>query len=257
MRISKNIQSYQRVNDVTTLDVLGDQWTKIWVHSFELEEYRAKFGEKVHELPDSLRGNLPKVKNFILECELQINDAVLICDDDISSIGCFERMERFILSPKDIDFMLLKYSVLASEWGVKMWGIQVNPDRQCYREYTPFSTQSYISSSFCITLKGSLPRYDPRFPLKEDYDMTLQQLNIHRKVLRVNKFHYEKKSVTLEGGCSVYRNVDFEVEQLHALQRKWGKNIVKFDFNDRSHGTDRQRRNLDINPVIMSPIKGV
>jgi hypothetical protein len=71
-------------------------------------------------------------------------------------------------------------------------------------------------------LKGNKCRYDENLPLKEDYDMTLQQLNLERVVLRVNAYHYICKQSENVGGCAAYRNRDREEAQLKALQAKWG-----------------------------------
>jgi hypothetical protein len=146
---------------------------------------------------------------------------------------------------------------LAIDWDIKFWGIQVNPDKQCYREYTPFSLTSYVASPFGVHLGHSI-RYDERLSLKEDYDFTLQFLNQYRKILRVNKYFYKVKQMEQEGGCAVYRNVGEEKRQLELLQKKWGKKIVKFDTlgNSRSHSSNKIRR-FDVNPVIIVPIKGI
>ncbi|WP_143435191.1 MULTISPECIES: hypothetical protein [Lactobacillus] len=100
-------------------------------------------------------------------------------------------------------------------------------------------------------------RYDERLPLKEDYDMTLQQLNKYRKVLRVNKFFYRVKQAENVGGCASYRNFEFEKEQLNALVNKWGSKIVRMDNADRSHNLKKEKKKIDFNPIIKPPIKGV
>jgi hypothetical protein len=94
-------------------------------------------------------------------------------------------------------------------------------------------------------------------PLKEDYDMTIQQLNKYRKVLRVNKFFYDVKQSEQAGGCADYRNMDKEKEQLRLLQKKWGSDIVRSDNNDRSHNLKKKKRQIDYNPIIKVPIKGI
>lgn len=95
--------------------------------------------------------------------------------------------------------------------------------------------------------------------LKEDYDMTLQQLRRHRIALRLNKYFYRVKQSEQVGGCATYRNLDKEREQLETLRCKWGARIVRFDFSDRSHKGVKSRNAvfIDYNPVIKSPIRGV
>jgi hypothetical protein len=255
MKISINIQSYKRAGDVLTLGL--DLKSNLWVHEFEADEYKKLYGDIVKILPDSLRGNLPKVKNYILEAEKE-NDAILFLDDDILKVGYFENKIIHYIKGNQLTAFIEKYSLLCKEWGFYLWGINVNPDKQNYCEYTPFSTLSYISSSFACFLKGNKLRYDERFPLKEDYDMTIQQCNKYRGLLRVNKAFYIKKSAENIGGCATYRNLDREREQFDLLQKKWGSRIVKKERlgNSRSHSTDKVRK-IDINPIIHSPIRGV
>ena len=91
--------------------------------------------------------------------------------------------------------------------------------------------------------------------MKEDYDMTLQQLNKERVVLRVNSYHYCCKQSTNVGGCASYRNREHEHEQLMMLQKKWGSGIVKVD--DTNKGRSEKRKLADYNPIIHVPIGGV
>ena len=105
-------------------------------------------------------------------------------------------------------------------------------------------------------LKGNPLRYDERLPLKEDYDMTLQNCNKYRGCLRVNKYHYDCKQSKQAGGCASYRNYDREIQQLKALQAKWGDDIVKID-TVLNHNAKKVKKNIDYNPVIHIPIAGV
>lgn len=256
MKISINVPSYKRADKLDTLKLLPN--ANYWVHEFEKEEYSKLGIDNLFIIPDKLKGNIAKVRNFILDSTDLGYDVIVQIDDDFKHIGYWEDKKAIRLTQeKEIIDMIEKYSGLADKWGVKLWGVNVNPDKQNYREYTPFYTLRYISASFSCFLKGNELRYDERFSLKEDYDMTLQQLNKYRQVLRINKYFYVKKSVEQIGGCSMYRNIDREKNQILLLQQKWGRDIVKFDINDRSHSTDKVSKIIDINPIIKSPIKGV
>lgn len=249
--IHVHIQSYKRSNDVKSLDLYADAF--IWVHEFEAEEYKKNY-KNVKVLSDDLRGNLPKVKNFILDA--YPNDINVFLDDDMSALCFWENgTEKPI---EDLTVFVEHYSEICEGLGFAMWGVNVNPDKQNYREYTPFATTCYVSSSFAVFLPTNKLRYDEKLPLKEDYDMTIQQCNTYRGLLRVNKAFYKKKSAENVGGCATYRNVDFEKEQLLDLQKKWGSRIVKMDSltTSRSHSSNK-KRNFDINPIVKIPIAGV
>lgn len=257
MRISINIPTYKRAKMCDTFKILPK--ATYWVHEFEVEEYEKSNPKmKIGVLPDKIKGNIARVRNYIIEETLPGNSGTILIDDDVKRIGYHEDTERYYLEPEEIPEMIDNYSELCKEWGLYMWGIQVNPDPQCYREYTPFSTLSYISGSFCCFLQGFEPRHDERFSLKEDYDISLQAINQYRGILRVNKYFYEKKGAEQIGGCAQYRNIDKEVGQIKALQAKWGKSIVKMDAGkSRSHSTKKEKAKADINPIIKVPIKGV
>lgn len=259
MNVAIVIQSYRRAGAVDTLKIVPD--ATIFVHNFEIDEYRRAHPEAtILGLPDETRGNLPRVKNWILDdvFKNQSADACLFLDDDMNHIAYWEQEKRIRLDGDALRRFIVKHTVLCAEWGFKLWGVNVNNDKQCYREYSPFSTLSYVSSSFACFLRGNELRYDERFPLKEDYDMTIQQCLRYRGLLRVNRAYYYKKSMENVGGCGMYRNVEREKEQLALLQRKWGAEIVRADSLDhsRNHLTNKKRA-FDINPVIRIPIAGI
>lgn len=255
MRISVNIPTYKRSTILDTFKLLPK--ANYWVHDFEVEDYkRENPGIKIKALSDDDKGNIATVRNRILLSENK-HDVTVQIDDDVSHLIFYEGRTLYKLETEsDVMFFIRKGSLLAREWEVKLWGINVAPDKQNYREYTPFSLLSYVSGSFSCFMKGNDLFYDERFSLKEDYDMTIQQINKYRRVLRFNKFSYVKKGAEQVGGCATYRNVKKEMMQLKMLEKKWGSDIVKMDQSDRSHSTNK-KHTFDINPIVSVPISGV
>ena len=247
--------SYLRSSHVETLDYLPS--TRVYVAEKELTAYRSSNrGADIEAMPDETQGNIARVRNWVLDKHRK--DVVCIIDDDLRNIGYFEKGQRVPLrSEKEVMAFLWKHTRLALDLGVTLWGINVNFDSQVYREYTPFSMVSYIGSPFMVHLSPSV-RFDERLPLKEDYDFCLQTLNLHRKILRVNKFYYVVRQAEQAGGCSESRSIEFEKEQFRLLQKKWGSDIVRSDSlsNSRNHRTTKIRK-VDINPVIQVPIAGI
>jgi hypothetical protein len=173
-------------------------------------------------------------------------------------IGYWEKLQFHKLeNEKSIYQFLYKYTIMALDLGVKLWGINVNSDKQVYKEYSPFSTNCYIGGPFMVHVDTDL-RFDERFPLKEDYDFTLQNLNKYRKVLRINKYCYDVKQKEQTGGVADYRTLEEERRQLLLLQKKWGSDIIKEDKIKSGKGKQSNKiRTYDINPRLISPIKGV
>lgn len=265
MKISVNIPSYKRPN-VETLAYLP--FCRVWVDECEGETYKmACAGSQAAEIiicPPGVQGNLCRVRNHIIKCEFERGmDVVAIVDDDMEGMYYFETDEigfaytRHKVESENFMAFLEKHSQMAKDIGAKFWGVNVNSDGQCYRQYAPISTTSYIGGPFQVFLEGNQCLYDEALPLKEDYDMTLQQLNRERIALRFNKFFYNVRQSSQAGGCAAYRNYEREKQQLEALQRKWGKKIVKFDMSDKSHKSTKTRKVIDYNPIIHPPIRGI
>ena len=222
----------------------------------EQEEYEAA-GVEVMTCPDEVNGNIARARNWILDQHAGEN--VLLVDDDIKRVCRWKKAgqgwDAKPLTPGDVGELIEGAFTLCAEMGARLWGINPAIDRGGYREHTPFSLSSYISGSFSGFIDPAL-RYDERLPLKEDYDMTIQQCDAYRRVLRLNMLHMVKDDHGNRGGCASYRTLDREREQLQLLRQKWGGRIVRVD-----HGKFRTHRvkeaSYDINPIIRIPIGGV
>lgn len=234
MNISVNAPSYKRPDDVRTLSYLP--YCRIWVDAKEFDAYKENYPDaEIIACPDGVQGNLCRVRNYILKSEFERGmDVVLIIDDDFTCLRRFEvdsddgwGYDTHIVTAEELLPIVEKYSIIAEEIGAKFWGVNCNSDPMAFRHNTPFSTRSYIGGPFQCFLKGNRCWYDERLPLKEDYDMTLQQMNMERVVLRVNAYHYLCKQSEQKGGCATYRNRQREEEQLEALRRKWGGRLLR------------------------------
>lgn len=261
MKISINVPSWHRPNNVKTLDYIP--FANIYVDESEAEAYRLNYPKaNIIECPKGVQGNLCRVRNYIIrQTIVKGNDDVcLILDDDLHHIGRFEMRDGWgynehKLTADELNPFVEKYSVMAADLGAKFWGLNCTSDNMAYRHGTPFSTVSYIGGPFQCFLKGNRCYYDENLPLKEDYDMTLQQLNKERVVLRLNAYHYVSEQSTIAGGCATYRNRVREQQQFEALQKKWGTLIVTRDKSNKGKSTKAKPE--DYNPIIHIPIKGV
>lgn len=249
--------SYRRPTAVRTLEYLPS--TRIYVSRDEEAAYReANPKADIVGVDPKFQGNVCRIRNHILDCEMRDGRAVLIIDDDLMGLFKWRRLQRVRMeTEEEVVAFVEKYTALCREWDCPAWGVNVNPDGQVYREMTPFALSSFVGAPFTVHVAHRL-RYDERLSLKEDYDFTLQLLNAHRKVLRVNSVYYLTLQMAQPGGCATYRNLDAERAQLRLLQRKWGKDIVRMDAltTSRNHKTTKVRT-FDVNPVIHVPIKGV
>ena len=219
----------------------------------EAESYLNE-NHKILVAPDKFQGNLCRIRNWILDNSPTKN--VLLLDDDISVFRRYERnISNDITEAHFYEFLENAFD-MAKQSGARFWGVNCVDDKGSYRENTPFSFNAYIGGPFQAHILEHEIRYDESLPLKEDFDMTLQQLDRYRRVMRFNYIHYFAKMHSNTGGCASYRTLERERKNLELLIKKWGSHIIKTD-----KGTSqvmRKTENLyDINPILRSPIKGV
>ena len=225
------IPSYKRAGKVKTRETIGGGI--LAVHEFEAQDYEEKEGGEIFFIPDELKGNIAKVRNFILD--YADADDVVMMDDDISEIGFHEELVQNKMSPEKIHQFLINGYEMAKELGVTLWGINLQSDPKFYREYSPFSLLAPILGTLSCHVSPKL-RYDESLFLNEDYDYFLKTIRKSRKTLRFNKYYYIADHLKNSGGCGTYRLKDFEIEQGEVMQRRWGSKVFKFDINKSTNG---------------------
>ena len=164
MKIVIAIPSYKRPK-VETLKYIPS--AKVYVAQSEFEEYKKKNPEAdIVAVDDKIQGNVCRIRNFILDENK--DDIVCIVDDDLQYLGYWEGKELHKLEiEEEIYGFIEKFTIMAMDLGVKLWGVNVNKDKQVYQEQRPFSTVAYIGSPFMVHIQPEL-RFDERFSLKED-----------------------------------------------------------------------------------------
>lgn len=262
MNISVCCPSYRRPDKCDTLKCLP--FVRVYVDGSEVDAYRAANpGAAIIRCDDGIQGNVCRVRNHILDREFASGaDVVVTMDDDVKEFARWTKGERVKskrvrLETEDFHAFIERYTLMAEDIGAYLWGMNLNFDKSVYREYSPFSTTSVVLGPFTAVRRGSEIRYDESLPLKEDYDLSLQHLNRHRVILRLNAWHYICKQAENTGGCATYRNIERERSQLEKLQRKWGTEIVQTDEKKMAHMREGKNKGFDFNPIIKVPIKGL
>jgi hypothetical protein len=256
------VPSYGRADGKVIATQALFPWATLVVHAFEAEAYRAG-GNAVIECPDAIRGNIAKVRNWILEREFESGARVVVMmDDDYQGFLRWahpdqtKRSTSRMLTSVEVAEFILRASVTAEEAGARLFGVGLLADKMAYRECAPLSFNSPVLGPFHCHLRHDL-RYDERLPLKDDYDMFLQQMRVFRRVVRFNAYYYGCGHYHAQGGCSSYRNVERERSQFALFQRKWGGDIVRSDVSGDSRKYRVRAQKVDINPVIRVPIPGI
>jgi len=172
MKISINIPSYKRPI-VETLKYIP--FARVWIDGEEEEEYRKENpNTDIVVVDKGIQGNICRIRNYILKKEFERGmDFVCTVDDDMEGMYCWQDQVCHKIPTEMIMVFLEKYSIMAEDLGVYLWGMNINQDKQVYREYSPFSMTSFIGAPFTVFRKGKNCWFYERLPLKEDYDMTL------------------------------------------------------------------------------------
>lgn len=246
MRIGYFAPSYKRPE--ASITQKNYPFVVLVVMESEAEEYRAN-GNNVVTCPDSEQGNLCRVRNWILNTYLGEYDCIVILDDDMSYVARWDRQKKHKFTPDEMEEFCEMGAIMCHDAGLFFWGVNCANDKGSYMEHTPIGFLQYIGGPFQAHMKGSVLRYDEKLPLKEDYDMSLQHIHMHRGCLRFNFVFYEAKQSHQPGGCSMYRNLDREKEQFALLRKKWGTAVITVD--------ERSKRSFDFNPILKIPFRGI
>ena len=223
-------------------------FVKLVVKESEADKYIIN-GNDIEICPDTAQGNLCRVRNWILDTQLKKYDAVVLMDDDYNSVIRWNKQKQIKLNNDEFQELCENIAILCKDWGFYFFGLNCVTDKGAYMEHTPFSTNKYIGGPFQGFINGNELRYSEDLNLKEDYDMTLQNLYKYRGALRCNFASYDVKQAEQIGGCATQRNSKEEEKQFLMLQKKWGEKIIQRD--------SKSKRDFDFNPILKTPLKGV
>ena len=206
-------------------------------------------------IPDSDDGNVVRKRNWILK---NIPRPLIMVDDDVDKLTMCEGGEYFKkfgrakqqipLTPEQAEGIFIQAANLAYEWGCPLFGFNLNTDGRNYQQYKPFSLTQPILGPCCGHLEHNL-MYDESMDLKEDYDISIQALNVYHKILRINKYAVNAAHKDNEGGCVSYRTYEREAEACKAIERKWGTKIIHYKLDGKYTDLLNGRVHIPINGV--------
>lgn len=242
------VRSYKRPGAVKTLTTLPS--AHIWVPESQGDAYRAFYGDQVVTIPDSEDGSVMKKSNSILN--RAPSEWILMVDDDITSMGYYERGKHYTADQNDVLRMAQIMFEQCEAMGVELWGVNQKMDPLVYRALCPFSLLAPILGPFHGHIRPSL-RYDEKAGAKEDYDFWLQNIRKFHRTWRNNKWHYVSNHGTQQGGLVSKRTMAFETESAKYMIQKWGRELYR--LGGQKGGKSATGDNV-LNSVVHVPIKG-
>jgi hypothetical protein len=247
-KIHVAIKSYRRAGRVKTLDVFP--FATVWVPESQGDEYEECYPGKIQTIPDERDGNLCRKSNAILD--LSPCPWTLILDDDIPAFGYWEAGGHVWMEPTHVAHFINNSFRMASELGVKLWGVNQGKDELWHYTYRPFSLLAPVLGPFNGHLEPWL-RYDESVLGKDDYDFWLQNIQEHRKTLRFNKYHYLHDHGKMAGGFVSMRTKAAEEKGIERMIQKWGSTL--YSPGGSAGGKHATGRNI-LNSKVRIPIPG-
>ena len=212
-KIHVAIRSYKRAGRVETTKVFP--FASIWVPESQADEYEKYYPDKIITIPDECDGNLGRKNNSILD--RTPSEWTLILDDDITAFGYWEEGEKNYPTPEHLQEFITQGFDMAFNMGVKMWGVNQAEDPMFYQVMRPFSLLAPILGPFVGHLSPEL-RNDEKTEGKDDYDFFLQNILVHRKTLRFNKWFYRHGHGLNSGGFVSMRTMEVEQKSIEYMQ---------------------------------------
>ena len=238
------IPTYKRYNSLKGKDYFKD--AKYVLPESQKDDYLKVLDiNRMIVIPDECDGSIGKKRNWILK---NIEKPLIMVDDDVYCLVYREYGKQ-----KKLDFLGFKRLIyngftMADDLGCVLWGINQNTDPINYREFRPISLSTVILGPFQGHLNHN-ELIDESVGTKDDYDFSIHILNKYRKILRFNKYSYNKDIGVNNGGIVSYRTKEKEEEFCKRIMRKWGSRVIKYNLPPKTMSDL-------LNGKVSVPIKG-
>lgn len=232
MNIKYCCPSYNRPMGCPILDYLNK--VKLYLSKDDYKKYCIVHPKKKKNfviVPDGVQGRgKDKCQNWILDNVWDENtDALVMIDDDVSCLMAHEiNGKDKVVGEQEFYYLIEKYVLLAKEWGVGIFGFNLNSDPMTYDCFKPFRLHAYLNGLLLVIVKNPKDiRYDENAFLKEDVDFLLQHIEKYHKALRIDKYYPKAKGSDNNGGCCDMRTEQKEKDGFAYMQKKWGSQIIR------------------------------
>lgn len=220
------IPSKGRPSGVKTQRYLGGRGV-VFVPDLEVAAYQRCGVENVIGVPNDVRG-ITATRNWILDHTDE--RWVVFVDDDVQRVAWAEMLGESAKWRKlEADVVVREFEKLfevTEDAGLRLWGASTDGELRSVYTYRPFIFQTYATAS-CMGLingeQGGRPalRFDPSFPVKEDYEITLRAVREDGAIVGARFFCWRNEHWSTPGGCREYRTGEMEMAAIRRLQRMY------------------------------------
>lgn len=204
------IPSYQRAGSVTTLDFLGDAFTKEEIiigtqDKEDYEKYQECYGNRATVIYKDGTCCSDNRNNLLEYLEKRGIKETLQLDDDIRYARTMYRQK---IAGKQFRELIESCFELCRKNDVVLFGSYATDNPLMMTK----TARPNIIVGMCTGILDTSIRYEPKFLIKHDYELSLRMMSQGRRVVRFNSF-----SVTAchrsSGGCSeAWKRKDYIVE---------------------------------------------
>ncbi len=211
------IPSKGRPNRVKSQKILPS--AHVFVPTSEMDDYKKAGVRNLVSVPDSVRGITP-TRNWILA---NVRDRwIVMLDDDVKRAG-WVRLEKQNSSyhPFKNEAAWLAEMVrlfdLTEQLKYRIWGVATQSAPRAIYPWKPILFRSYVTASFMGIVNDGRTKFDERFKVKEDYELTLRCVKEDGGVVAARYLFWENSHWTDAGGCAAYRTQLLELRCIKLL----------------------------------------
>jgi len=220
------IPSKGRAGTVKTLGVTPS--ATLYVPTSEKDWYSHYYGEAtIVGVPDEIKG-ITNTRNWILDNTDE--RYVVFVDDDVEGAGYwdigYEGKTRVKMSENELIQEWLKLFHLTDDLEYHVWGAETTGDYRTVHPHRPFVWHTYATAS-CMGLVNDGIRFDPEFPVKEDYELCLRCIRDDGGIVGARYLFWKNSHWVDDGGCKDYRTQEMEDNMIQKLMKMYPNRIKK------------------------------
>lgn len=213
------VPSKGRAGKTKTLDFLKSSAT-LFVPQLEADAYARTTSAPIVAVPDTVLG-ITRTRNWVLDYAAEHNERhVVMVDDDLKAVGWIEMLSHSSkhrdLSARQVIAEWEKLFDITEDLHLHLWGVSTDGAPRSVYTYRPFLWHTYVTGS-CMGIVNDGIRFDPSFPVKEDYELCLRCIRDDGAVVGARYLYWINDHWSKEGGCRTYRTQVMEQEAIFRL----------------------------------------
>lgn len=231
------IPSKGRPATITSAKILKS--AMLFVPADEVADYERSGNTNVVGVPRSVKG-ITATRNYILKSTA--DPWVVMVDDDVKSQGFVKllpaNVKHIRLDEKQWIAEMVKLFELTEQLHFRLWGVATQSAARSVYPWKPILTRSYVTGSFMGIVNDGKVRFDERYPVKEDYELTLRCIRQDGGVVAARYLYWENSHWKDPGGCSGYRTQLMELRCIKMLANSYPGMIRRIERGGSTYSID-------------------